>query len=589
MYTALSKALLSIDQVGYESETWIICLTDGESDDSSSIIKSRLRSSSDHLHIILIGVNLRASLHKPMQDLCNKFTSGCNPKTKGFFIPTVAEAGAINEAFHKAANSIPVSQTFEMDGKLTDRECRLLIKKHLPHFVAEDDMLLQSFWIKFLFRRVKVFDENEHFNYNETHDELGSSLMETMLSEVEQFLREDQVQSWSGKNHHQLIYDFTNKTAPEFRLVCTSPEQMDAETRSKYERLDLPGFVIPSSQDLEQRSTLDRFLSQALNVPLSTSSDGQQRLRCIDDNAFVLTLDFTMKLLSIHERMACRIPCIVEGETGVSKTALTKMHSILMNSSLLSDAKASSVNDLEHIETKLKNMGFSFESCDSDACVHDRLQQALVRASENTMKDTTDAAMHLFELIQNACSARSCIFQEPPSKYLAGAGGRNKIVSEFLTWFSSAAVEPTFFEINVHASLTETDVLHYFTEIRATASKLKDSDASVVVFLDGKSIILYVFRAIVWHRIALPTCCLSGQDAVRVLQEMNVLISANSCGVAPRHITHDCVPFISHMQRSIHPLLLGCSKRLLSTTAFVEMHWTTTLLLLQLATPHEKE
>jgi hypothetical protein len=41
---------------------------------------------------------------------------------------------------------------------------------------------------------------------------------------------------------------------------------------------------------------------------LSTKDDdGEQRISCIDDHSFVLTLDFTMKLLSIHERVACCI------------------------------------------------------------------------------------------------------------------------------------------------------------------------------------------------------------------------------------------------------------------------------------------
>lgn len=56
------------------------------------------------------------------------------------------------------------------------------------------------------------------------------------------------------------------------------------------------------------------------------------RLKCIDEQGFVLNLDFTMKLLNIHERIAYCLPCIMEGEIRVSKTALTKMYNILRNS-----------------------------------------------------------------------------------------------------------------------------------------------------------------------------------------------------------------------------------------------------------------
>ena len=42
-------------------------------------------------------------------------------------------------------------------------------------------------------------------------------------------------------------------------------------------------------------------------------------------------------MLEIHERFECGIPVIIEGETGVGKTALVEMLSILWNQSLLGD------------------------------------------------------------------------------------------------------------------------------------------------------------------------------------------------------------------------------------------------------------
>ena len=54
----------------------------------------------------------------------------------------------------------------------------------------------------------------------------------------------------------------------------------------------------------------------------------------MDDCAYVLTLDFAIKMLNIHERAECRVPVIIEGETGVGKTALIEMLSKLWNSSV---------------------------------------------------------------------------------------------------------------------------------------------------------------------------------------------------------------------------------------------------------------
>ena len=42
-------------------------------------------------------------------------------------------------------------------------------------------------------------------------------------------------------------------------------------------------------------------------------------------------------MLEIHERFECGIPVIIEGETGVGKTALVEMLSILWNDALLGD------------------------------------------------------------------------------------------------------------------------------------------------------------------------------------------------------------------------------------------------------------
>ena len=82
--------------------------------------------------------------------------------------------------------------------------------------------------------------------------------------------------------------------------------------------------------DLYNRCFLDKYLSRALNVEME---DG--RIPVLDDSAYVLTLDYAIKMLNIHERFKCGVPVIIEGETGVGKTALVEMLSKLWNQSLL--------------------------------------------------------------------------------------------------------------------------------------------------------------------------------------------------------------------------------------------------------------
>ena len=96
-----------------------------------------------------------------------------------------------------------------------------------------------------------------------------------------------------------------------------------------------------------KRQVLDEYLAKALSLPLSevtedivvgTNKKGlpitetrYKRLELVDANNYVLTLDYALKMINIHERRECGMPVIIEGETGVGKTELLKMLSKLWN------------------------------------------------------------------------------------------------------------------------------------------------------------------------------------------------------------------------------------------------------------------
>ena len=92
---------------------------------------------------------------------------------------------------------------------------------------------------------------------------------------------------------------------------------------------------------------MDKCISRALNVPLQ---DG--RLIAIDEENYVLTLDFTIKMLQIHERYECGEPIILQGETGVGKTSLLQMLSKLWNVSLDMELKRLKERVLEFLQNK---------------------------------------------------------------------------------------------------------------------------------------------------------------------------------------------------------------------------------------------
>ena len=110
-------------------------------------------------------------------------------------------------------------------------------------------------------------------------------------------------------------------------------------------------LTLPCSQ-LYTREYLDFYISRALDVPL----DEHGRLGPVDDSAYVLTLDFAIKMLNIHERAECGVPVIIEGETGVGKTALVDMLSKLWNYSLLKNWNLYRARLMEYIRRKLGGM-----------------------------------------------------------------------------------------------------------------------------------------------------------------------------------------------------------------------------------------
>ena len=84
--------------------------------------------------------------------------------------------------------------------------------------------------------------------------------------------------------------------------------------------------------EMKTRMKLDENLSRALNIRLNNG-----RLNLIDEDNYVLTLDYALKMLNIHERFKCGVPVIIEGETGVGKTKLVEMLSKLWNQSFSED------------------------------------------------------------------------------------------------------------------------------------------------------------------------------------------------------------------------------------------------------------
>ena len=80
------------------------------------------------------------------------------------------------------------------------------------------------------------------------------------------------------------------------------PEQFK-RMHTKASKNDKFTYPFPILSELHSRKLLDEYLSRALSVELE-----DRQLTLIDDSAYVLTLDYTIKMLNIHERFV--VACI---------------------------------------------------------------------------------------------------------------------------------------------------------------------------------------------------------------------------------------------------------------------------------------
>ena len=83
-------------------------------------------------------------------------------------------------------------------------------------------------------------------------------------------------------------------------------------------------------RELKEQKTLQECLCTALQIHNDSSQSG---LSVLQNQGYVLTLDYLLKMLSVHERQQCGMPVIISGETGVGKTFLLETLSKLYNHS----------------------------------------------------------------------------------------------------------------------------------------------------------------------------------------------------------------------------------------------------------------
>lgn len=327
---------------------WIVALTDGVTGDDPTECHQILRSGEGgSIHVLFITVNLGGQYADPIRRTCMRSDHD------GMFAAD-GGADALAQAWQQVGERLTVSEQIEKQGAdITPGESEELLRKYmkLDGEHGHWSRLKQMHWIRYLYRRCGILAASEKFNRNQDMEGFGSTTMKVMLEEVELALADDYQVDWHGSNHEQLVYcktlarlDGEDVVDYKWSILATNPDAEDEAWQTRCELLRSLNMTVPTKADLSRgdRRVLDAYLANGLGIALSDKRTEQSTsgdvfdfeigtLPLIDDKRFVLTLDFVMKMLCMNERIECRVPCIMEGETGVSKTALTRMLFMLKN------------------------------------------------------------------------------------------------------------------------------------------------------------------------------------------------------------------------------------------------------------------
>eukprot|EP00118_Oscarella_pearsei_P023946 m.294339 g.294339 ORF g.294339 m.294339 type:complete len:5643 (+) comp40744_c0_seq7:98-17026(+) len=366
---------------------------------------------------------------------------------------------------------------FSSGPRLDADDCHALLKRYMPKHVKESK-LMQHLFVKYMKRRCNVLENAPGFYLNEGVGEsykdsktgktertdtkkLGSTLMSAMLREVADMCNPKIKSNWREHAHQQLVYDFKGGSA-SFQFLSLCPEELEVEEKLKLERM---GIKIPSVVDLNRRELLDSYLSSALDLKL----DERGRLTAIDREKYVLTVDYAVKMLNIHERRMCGVPVIIEGETGVGKTSLVRMLSILWNESVCESRQGVIQRIVDSLRKRLAGAKEEEEGYEHVALPTGnveatwRVAEALSRGKppseedvHKTCKNCRGVLKVLLDFAEDLMDPSVDGLLEEQRTYPTPEG-----TAELLWRFLTSDPLQTFFKLSVHAALSTDDIKEF--------------------------------------------------------------------------------------------------------------------------------
>ena len=399
---------------------------------------------------------------------------------------------------------------FSKEADLDNDRCHQLLHRYMQPPV-KSRKILQRLFICYMLRRCEVLEQLPYFNVN-TGTELTSdtvtekkivtnvklwcsTLMKIMIFEVNQFCDPSYKEDWEMSEHHQFIYN-TSGVGNTIKYLSSHPEKLSPDFRVDLNTL---GINIPTHTDLCTRKKLEELLAHALSFENSGTIS-----KVIAEEEYVLTVDFLLKMLNIHERRMCRFPVVIVGETGVGKTKLLVFLSKLWNKSI-HKAYYRTLDSIVDIVAKQIDQMFNSQF-QSENNPYESLFALNTAISSRTMP-SSDCILKCCELLHKE-------FMKPLKTFCRSSAFNlfniNEIIAisaikypshehtcKFLTEILSAKPVDTFVKINVHSALTPADIKFKFNEIieraKQFAKRLIESDTpqdntyqvpTLTVFLD---------------------------------------------------------------------------------------------------------
>lgn len=179
--------------------------------------------------------------------------------------------------------------------------------------------LLMRAWVAFMHRRISFLDKWSQFNFNSVINNLGTTMLRQMIKEARDFVSEETRGLISTRGRLQLIYDFgvtTVRGEDEFGGVVQVFHVGNVPDDEKRPFVEL---------QFEPEAELAVTLARSLGVPADDIR------RTVQEQRYVMTKDYACKILAVHERKKSRITVVIEGETGVGKTEMLRIYSLLIN------------------------------------------------------------------------------------------------------------------------------------------------------------------------------------------------------------------------------------------------------------------